>query len=104
MRAFNFKKLYLIIFLIPFFVLGDYKNTNGKAINKPLKDLLKWQLNKAKTNIGIIDISEDWKNFDLNEHDNYFIWIETSTPDGKCKEERDSTVLGVASERSISRL
>jgi len=79
MRAFNFKKLYLIIFLIPFFVLGDYKNTNGKAINKPLKDLLKWQLNKAKTNIGIIDISEDWKNFDLNEHDNYFIWIGHST-------------------------
>jgi hypothetical protein len=58
MRSFNFKKFYLIIFLIPIFVLGDYKNTNGKAIKKPLKDLIKWQLNKTETNIEIIDISE----------------------------------------------
>ena len=79
MRAFKFKIFYLIIFLIPIIVLGDYKNTNGKAINKPLKDLLKWQLNQAETNVEIIDISEDWKNFDLNEHDNYFIWIGHST-------------------------
>ena len=79
MRPFNFKKLYLIIFLIPVFALGDYKNTNGKAIKKPLKDLLKWQLNKTETNIEIIDISDDWKNFDLNKYDNYFIWIGHST-------------------------
>ena len=79
MRPFNFKKLYLIIFLIPVFALGDYKNTNGKAIKKPLKDLLKWQLNKTETNIEIIDISDDWKNFDLTIHDNYFIWIGHST-------------------------
>jgi L-ascorbate metabolism protein UlaG (beta-lactamase superfamily) len=79
MSAFKFKIFYLIIFLIPNFALGDYKNTNGKAIKKPLKDLLKWQLNKAETNIEIIDISDDWKNFDLNEHDNYFIWIGHST-------------------------
>ena len=79
MRSFNFKKLYLIIFLIPIFALGDYKNTNGKAIKKPLKDLLKWQLNKTKTNVEIIDISDDWKNFDLKEYDNYFIWVGHST-------------------------
>ena len=74
MRPLISKTLFNYFFFIPVFALGDYKNTNGKAIKKPLKDLLKWQFNKPETNyLKIIDISDDWKNFDLTIHDNYFI-------------------------------
>ena len=33
---------------------AEYKNTNGKAINKSFSDLLEWRSNRTKPNLSII--------------------------------------------------
>ena len=71
--------LLLLIFFIPFIFAGEYKNTNGVAIDKPFSDLLKWQRNKNDPITTSIDISNAWKKIDLNNDNNYSIWIGHST-------------------------
>jgi len=75
-----FFKLAISIFLLfSLDILAEYKNTDGKELNKSFRDLLEWQRNKSEPIISFIDLSEDWKKFDLKEMDNYFIWIGHST-------------------------
>ena len=71
----------LLYFLSLFsvFIFSEYKNSDGKAINKSFKELMQWQRSKIEPNLSYIDISEDWKNYDLENHDNFIIWIGHST-------------------------
>ena len=71
--------LFLIIFFIPFIFAGEYKNTNGIAIDKPFSDLLKWQRNKNDPVTTSIEVSNAWKKIDLDNDNNYSIWIGHST-------------------------
>ena len=71
--------LFLIIFFIPFIFAGEYKNTNGIAIDKPFSDLLKWQRNKDDPVTTSIEVSNAWKKIDLDNDNNYSIWIGHST-------------------------
>ena len=71
--------LFLIIFFIPFISAGEYKNTNGIAIDKPFSDLLKWQRNKNDPVTTSIEVSNAWKKIDLDNDNNYSIWIGHST-------------------------
>ena len=71
--------LFLIIFFIPFIFAGEYKNTNGIAIDKPFSDLLKWQRNKNDPVTTSIEVSNAWKKINLDKDNNYSIWIGHST-------------------------
>ena len=41
-----FKTLFTLLALIPLYASAEYKNTNGKAIDKSIKDLIRWQRNQ----------------------------------------------------------
>ena len=71
--------LILAVLLVPLSASAQYKNTNGVAIDKPFSDLLKWQRNQEDPEIISIEISSEWKSFDLSKEDNYSIWIGHST-------------------------
>jgi L-ascorbate metabolism protein UlaG (beta-lactamase superfamily) len=73
-------KLLLIILLFTTNnIFAEYKNTNGKAIEKPFKDLVKWITSDVNPNLYAIEVSNEWKNINLHEDDNYIIWIGHST-------------------------
>ena len=81
-------KLSKLLLLILFVVLivfvsneisSEYKNTNGKPIEKTFRDLLKWSTSNIETKIEYLEISEEWKDLDLMDSDNYAIWIGHST-------------------------
>ena len=73
-------KLLLIILLFTTNnIFAEYKNTNGKAIEKPFKDLVKWMTSGVNPNLYSIEVSNEWKNINLHEGDNYIIWIGHST-------------------------
>ena len=81
-------KLSKLLLLILFVVLivfvsneisSEYKNTNGKPIEKSFRDLLKWSTSNSETKIEYLEISEEWKDLDLMDSDNYTIWIGHST-------------------------
>ena len=55
-----------------------YKNTNGKSIDKPLTDLIKWRSNKSDPIISIIETSDGWKDIKLNQK-NFGVWVGHST-------------------------
>ena len=67
-----------LLFILSNLSLADYVNTNGKAINKPLSDLLEWRSNRVKPIISSINISNNWKNIS-NTEKHYGIWIGHST-------------------------
>ena len=67
-----------LLFILPNLSLADYVNTNGKAINKPLSDLLEWRSNRVKPIISSINISNNWQNIS-NTEKHYGIWIGHST-------------------------
>ena len=71
------KIFFLILFLTPLNIFSEYKNTNGKEIDKSIKDLIRWQRNQNKPILSSIDISDEWKTSDLNK--NHTIWIGHST-------------------------
>ena len=73
------KLLLLLILLIPNNIFAEYKNTNGKAIEKPFKDLIKWMNSDVKPNLSSIEVSSEWKNINLNQDNDYIIWIGHST-------------------------
>ena len=72
-----YKYFFVVLALIPLTILGEYKNTNGQAIDKSIKDLIRWQRNQKKPVLASIEISNDWTNSDLNK--NHTIWIGHST-------------------------
>jgi len=55
-----------------------YKNTNGKSIDKPLSDLIKWRSNRSDPIISIIETSNGWKDIKLNQK-NFGVWVGHST-------------------------
>ena len=73
------KILFTLLALIPLYVTAEYKNTNGKAIDKSIKDLIRWQRNQKKPVLASIEISDEWQLIDFKESDNYMIWIGHST-------------------------
>ena len=82
MKSMRVKKfLFLIIFLIlnSNVLLSDFENTNGQPIEKSFQDLMKWSTSDVETKIDYIDLSDEWKNLNLNEDNNYTVWIGHST-------------------------
>ena len=73
------KLLLLLILFIPNNIFAEYKNTNGKAIEKPFKDLVKWMNSDVNPNLSSIEVSSEWKNINLNQDNDYIIWIGHST-------------------------
>ena len=71
------KYIFLLLIFIPISISSEYKNTNGKEIDKSIKDLIRWQRNQKKPILSSIDLSEEWKISDLNK--NHTIWIGHST-------------------------
>ena len=71
--------LLFILILMPISVFGKFKNTDGEAIDKSIKDLIRWQRNQKKPTLAFIDISDDWQNINLEDENNYLIWIGHST-------------------------
>ena len=73
------KLLLILILVIPNNIFAEYKNTNGKAIEKPFKDLVKWINSDVNPNLSSIAVSSEWKNINLNQDNDYIIWIGHST-------------------------
>jgi len=65
--------------IISNFTLAEYTNSNGKALEKPFKDLIKWVRSDVEPKLAQIDVSSEWQTINLNEADNYIIWIGHST-------------------------
>jgi len=74
-----FKALLVLLASIPLHISAEYKNTNGKAIDKSLKDLIRWQRNQNKPVLASIEISDEWQTINFGKSDNYIIWIGHST-------------------------
>ena len=73
-------KTFLIVLLsIPVYISAEYKNTNGEEIDKSIKDLIRWQRNQKKPILSSIDLSDEWKLVDLENSNNFMIWIGHST-------------------------
>ena len=73
-------KTFLIVLLsIPVYISAEYKNTNGKEIDKSIKDLIRWQRNQKKPILSSIDLSDEWKLVDFEKSNNFMIWIGHST-------------------------
>jgi len=72
-----FKYIFILLTFTPISISGEYKNTNGKEIDKSIKDLIRWQRNQKKPVLSSIDLSDEWKISDLNK--NHTIWIGHST-------------------------
>ena len=75
------KFCFLTIFLIfnSSELFSDYENTNGLPIEKSFQDLIKWSTNDVETKIDYIEISDDWNDLNLQEDNDYAIWIGHST-------------------------
>jgi len=73
------KTFLLVLLSIPFYISAEYKNTNGKEIDKSIKDLIRWQRNQKKPILSSIDLSDEWKLVDFEKSNNFMIWIGHST-------------------------
>ena len=73
------KLLLIFIFFISNNLVSEYKNTNGKALEKPFSDMVKWIRMENETVVSSIDISSQWKDINLSTNDDYVIWIGHST-------------------------
>ena len=73
------KTFLLVLLFIPFYISAEYKNTNGKEIDKSIKDLIRWQRNQKKPILSSIDLSDEWKLVDFEKSNNFMIWIGHST-------------------------
>ena len=73
------RNILLLILLVPIFLLADYKNTNGVALEKSFSEMLKWIRSDQKPVITSITISSQWRDLNLLENDNYAVWIGHST-------------------------
>ena len=60
-------------------ILTEYTNSNGKALEKPFRDLIKWVRSDVEPKLAQIEVSSEWQNINLNDEDNYIIWIGHST-------------------------
>ena len=60
-------------------IFSDYKNTNGKPLEKSFQDLIKWSTSDVETKIDYIEISNEWKNINLEKDNDFTVWIGHST-------------------------
>ena len=52
------KLLFILLLLSSNLVLAEYKNSNGKALEKPFKDLIKWMRSDVKPILSEIEVSD----------------------------------------------
>lgn len=71
--------LFLVLLAIPTLAFAKYTNTDGEAIDKSIKDLIRWQRNQKQPILTNIELSNEWQTIDLENDDNYLIWIGHST-------------------------
>ena len=64
---------------MPCALLGEYKNTNGVALEKSFLDMLKWVRSDQEPVLTTIKLSSEWEDLNLLEDDNYVVWIGHST-------------------------
>ena len=74
-----FRYLFLVLLAVPTLAFAKYKNTDGEAIEKSIKDLIRWQRNQKQPILTNIELSNEWQTIDLENDDNYLIWIGHST-------------------------
>ena len=67
------------IIFTSFNLSADFKNTNGKALEKSLGQMLEWMGSDIEPEITKIKLSDQWKSIDLLNDDNYVIWVGHST-------------------------
>tara|TARA_B100001057_G_scaffold473433_1_gene537892 strand:- start:1502 stop:2470 length:969 start_codon:yes stop_codon:yes gene_type:complete len=65
--------------IIPNMTTAEYTNSNGRALEKPFRDLIKWFKSDVEPKLTQIEVSTEWQNVNLNNEDNYIIWIGHST-------------------------
>ena len=76
--------MFLRIFITIFVFLSldmhaNYKNSDGRELNKSFRELLEWQRNNKDPKISYIDLSNEWQDIDFKKADNYFVWVGHST-------------------------
>ena len=69
----------LLILFTSFNLSADFKNSNGKALEKSLGQMLEWMGSDIEPEITKIKLSNQWESIDLLNDDNYVIWIGHST-------------------------
>jgi len=79
MKLIAFWMLFPSLFFNTSQIFAEYENTNGKPIEKSFKDLLEWSTSDVDTKIDFIELSDDWKDLNLEADNNYAIWIGHST-------------------------
>ena len=79
MKLITFWMLFPTLFFNTSQIFAEYENTNGKPIEKSFKDLLEWSTSDVDTKIDFIELSDDWKDLNLEADNNYAIWIGHST-------------------------
>ena len=67
------------IIFTSFNLSADFKNTNGKALEKSLGQMLEWMGSDIEPQITKIKLSDQWETIDLLNDDNYVIWVGHST-------------------------
>ena len=67
------------ILTISFNLSADFKNSNGKALEKSLGQMLEWMNSDIEPIITKINLSDQWETIDLLNDDNYVIWVGHST-------------------------
>ena len=67
------------IIFTSFNLSADFKNSNGKALEKSLGQMLEWMGSDIEPEITKIKLSNQWESIDLLNDDNYVIWIGHST-------------------------
>ena len=68
-----------LILTISFNLSADFKNSNGKALEKSLGQMLEWMNSDIEPIITKINLSDQWETIDLLNDDNYVIWVGHST-------------------------
>lgn len=67
------------ILIISLNLSADFKNSNGKALEKSLGQMFKWISSDIEPNITKINLSDQWETINLLNDDNYVIWVGHST-------------------------
>ena len=67
------------IIFTSFNLSADFKNSNGKALEKSLSQMLEWMGSDIEPQITKIKLSDQWETIDLLNDDNYVIWVGHST-------------------------
>ena len=68
-----------LILTISFNLSADFKNSNGKALEKSLGEMLEWMNSDIEPIITKINLSDQWETIDLLNDDDYVIWVGHST-------------------------